>query len=133
MKKSGYLMQKKQEEAVMQYVQRRTMVRFMLDMITITLNDPQYMGNDAFGFDRIQRVLYGVQENCNTFFGALTTEPEADYYRAKMDGAIKRIVGNREGQFEPFEMRYPYVTEIQYTKEVRDAKPKKKRKTGGRK
>lgn len=86
------------------------------------------MGGDAFGFDRIRRVLDGMEEYCNAYFDALTDSAEADYCRAKLDEAIKRIVGDREGEFEPFEQRYKYIRKITYTKEARHVRPKKKRK-----
>lgn len=128
MGRNGYLMQKQRDEAGIMLMQQETTRRFMIDLITITLNDPQYMGGNAFGFDRIRRVIDGLQENYDAYFDALTVLPEADYYRAKLDEAIKRIVGDREGEFKPFEQRYEYIRKITYTKEVRHIRPKKKRK-----
>ena len=67
MSKNGYLMQKKRDEAAIMLVQQQTTWRFAIDMVTVTMNDQQYMGGKAFGFDRIRRVLDGMQENYDTF------------------------------------------------------------------
>lgn len=115
MGKNGYLMRQKEHDDNLKWAQQKTTRRFMIDLITVTLNDPQYMGSDAFGYDRIRRVIDGLQENYDAYFDALRMVPESDYYRAKLDEAILRIVRDRK-DFEPFEKRYPYLPEIKYTK-----------------
>lgn len=93
--------------------QTQTTSQFMIDILTITLNDKKFMGNDAFGYDRIRRIVDGMMENYDTYFDALTVGEEADYYRAKLDEALQRIIRDKE-EFQPFEERYSYIAELKY-------------------
>lgn len=115
MKKSGYIQKQKQQCIEMMTAQKLTTAQFMIDLFTVTLNDPAYMGSDAFGYDRIRRIIDGVRENYDAYFEAMTLSQEADYYRAKLDEALQRIIRGKE-DFQPFEQRYPYLPEIRYTK-----------------
>lgn len=62
---------------------------------------------------RLKRVLDAWGKKYDQFFDALTKNPEADYARAKMDAAMKAIVGNNQ-DFIPFEQRYQWLPEIRY-------------------
>lgn len=61
----------------------------MVDLFVIVLNDPQYIGKDVFGYERITLVLEGVADMYDLFFDALTLPTEADYMRSKMDETIR--------------------------------------------
>jgi len=115
MSKNGYLSRQKARDDAIKTAQTVTMAQFMIELMTVTLNDPKYMGGDAFGYDRIRRVADGMEENYDAYFDALTLGPEADYCRAKLDEALRRIIRGNE-EFKPFEQRYPYLPEIRYTK-----------------
>lgn len=115
MSKNGYLSRQKARDDAIKTAQTVTMAQFMIELMTVTLNDPKYMGGDAFGYDRIRRVADGMEENYDAYFDALTLGPEADYCRAKLDEALRRIIRDKE-EFKPFEQRYPYLPEIKYTK-----------------
>lgn len=115
MSKNGYLSRQKARDDAIKTAQTVTMTQYMIEIMTVTLNDPEYMGNDAFGYERIRRIADGMQKNYDTYFEALTLGTEADYYRSKPDEALRRIIRGKE-EFKPFEERYPYLPQIKYTK-----------------
>ena len=97
----------------MQDAIRQTYQQYMTDTLIPTLNDPEVMGKDVFGYVRLKRVLDAWGKKYDQFFDALTKNPEADYARAKMDAAMKAIVWNNQ-DFIPFEQRYQWLPEIRY-------------------
>lgn len=110
-KNNGYLQRKAQRELVIQQATRQTHEQYMIDMLIITLNDPAVMGKNVFGYLRIKKVLSAIGKNYDKYFPALTKDDEADYCRAKIDEAIKRICGD---EFVPFEQRYEFLRNITY-------------------
>lgn len=92
---------------------RQTFTQYMADMFILALNDPDVMGKDVFGYERIQRVIAGVGKNYDTYFDALTKTAEADYARSKLDIEIFRIMKG-SSDFKTFEQRYYYLPEIRY-------------------
>lgn len=115
MRKSGYLQRQKARDSVLHISDTETIAQYMVDMMTLALNDPKYMGGDAFGYDRIRRIVDGVQEYYNLYKNALIAGPEADYYREKIDEALKRIIKDKE-EFQDFEKRYVWIKKIKYKK-----------------
>ena len=109
MGKNGYLDRRKVRDDVMQDAIKQT------DMLILTLNDPEVMGKDVFGYKRLKKVLDAWGRYYDQFFDALTKNPEADYAREKMDAAMKHIVGTN-GDFIPFEQRYEWLPQITYGK-----------------
>lgn len=57
MGKNGYLERRKARDTVMQDAIRQTYQQYMTDMLILTLNDPEVMGKDVFGYKRLKRVL----------------------------------------------------------------------------
>lgn len=115
MGKNGYLARGKVRDDVMQDAIKQTYMQYMTDMLILTLNDPEVMGKDVFGYKRLKKVLDAWGRYYDQFFDALTKNPEADYAREKMDAAMKRIVGTN-GDFIPFEQRYEWLPQITYGK-----------------
>ena len=113
MGKNGYLEKRKVRDTVMQDAIRQTYQQYMTDTLILTLNDPEVMGKDVFGYIRLKRVLDAWGKYYDKYFDALTKNPEADYARAKMEAAMKAIVGNNQ-DFIPFEQRYQWLPEIRY-------------------
>jgi len=111
--RNGYLARREARDIAVQRATRQTFQQYMTDMFVMTPNDPEIMGKDVFGYERIDRIMKGVGKKYDYFFDALTKSPEADYCRAKIDEVIRRIMrGNPE--FKPFEQRYDYLPEIRY-------------------
>lgn len=107
-----YLAKQKARDKVLQDATRQTFQQYMTDTLILVLNDPDVMGKDTFGYERLKRVLDDWGKKYDLFFDALTTGPEADYAREKMDAAMRRII--KEPDFVPFEQRYDWLPEITY-------------------
>jgi hypothetical protein len=83
----------------------------MIDMIMVTLNDPDVMGKDVFGKKRITEVVLAVSKNFDKYHGALEKGPEADYYQDKLDDALGAFLGD---SLQPFETRYGWIKKQKY-------------------
>ena len=112
-KKNDFLARNKEKERLLQEATRQTFVQYMTDTLILTLNDPDVMGKDVFGYVRLKKVPDAWGKCYDQFFDALTKNDEADYARVKMDEAMKRICGET-GDFFPFEERYQWLPEIRY-------------------
>lgn len=62
---------------------------------------------------RLKRVQQGWGKKYDLYFDALTNGPEADYYRQKLDDALRQIVKDKQ-EFIPFEKRYDFLPQINY-------------------
>ena len=113
MAKNGYLARQKVRDGVLQDATRQTYQQYMTDTLILTLNDPEVMGKDVFGYKRLKKVLEAWGKCYDKYFDALTKNPEADYAREKMDRLMKQICGD-SGDFVPFEERYEWLPEITY-------------------
>lgn len=111
MRQSGYLKRRKARDSVMEDAIRQTYEQYMTDMLILTLNDPEIMGKDTFGYQRLKKVLDGWGKKYDLYFDALTKKPGADYAREKLDEAMKHIAGD-SGDFFPFQERYHWLPEI---------------------
>jgi hypothetical protein len=85
----------------------------IIDMMCLALNDPEIMGKDTFGHDRIMKVIQGINEYIDTYQKAWEKDDETDYYRAKMDEALQKISPNT---IDKFTDRYDYTPEYDYMK-----------------
>lgn len=112
-KRNGYLARQKVRDGVLQDATRQTYQQYMTDTLILTLNDPEVMGKDVFGYKRLKKVLEACGKCYDRYFDALTKNPEADYAREKMDRLMKQICGD-SGDFVPFEERYEWLPEITY-------------------
>ena len=86
----------------------------ILDMVSLVLRDPDIMGKDTFGKDRLLKVVQGVGEYIDKFQPAWDKTDDTDYYRAKMDAALAEAYG--EGMHDTFLKRYEYAPEFDYVK-----------------
>lgn len=86
----------------------------ILDMVTLVLRDPDIMGKDTFGKDRLVKVIQGVGEYIDTYQKAWEKDDETDYYRAKLDEALAQAYG--ESLHDSFLKRYEYAPEFDYMK-----------------
>ena len=112
-KRNGYLARQKVRDGVLQDATRQTYQQYMTDTLILTLNDPEVMGKDVFGYKRLKKVLEAWGKCYDRYFDAQTKNPEADYAREKMDRLMKQICGD-SGDFVPFEERYEWLPEITY-------------------
>lgn len=81
-------------------------------MVSLVLRDPDIMGKDVFGKERLLKVVKSIGEYIDTYQKAWEKDDETDYYRDKLDAILARIYG--EGMHDTFTKRYEYCTEFNY-------------------
>ena len=86
----------------------------ILDMVSLVLRDPDIMGKDIFGRDRLLKVIKGVGEYIDTYQKAWEKDDETDYYQKKMDEALAEAYG--ADLHDSFHKRYEYAPEYDYVK-----------------
>ena len=86
----------------------------IIDMMVLTLRDPEIMGKDIFGKDRLLKVVKGIEHYMDVFDQAFQATDETDYYRAKLDAALAEAFG--EGMHDTFLKRYEFAKEYDYVK-----------------
>ena len=86
----------------------------IIDMVSLVLRDPDIMGRDTFGKDRLLKVVMGIGEYIDTYEKAWLKDDETDYYRAKLDDALAEAYG--EGLHDSFLQRYEFAPEFDYMK-----------------
>ena len=86
----------------------------IMDMVSLVLRDPDIMGKDIFGKDRLLKVVKGVSEYIDTYEKAWMKDDETDYYRVKLDDALSEAYGGMLA--DSFLIRYPYAPEYDYQK-----------------
>ena len=86
----------------------------IMDMLSIVLRDPDIMGKDTFGAERLLKVAKGIGEYIDEFQPAWEKTDETDYYRAKLDAKLAEAYGH--GMHDTFLKRYEYAPEYDYTK-----------------
>lgn len=106
MGKNGFLERQQQRQDALMQAQKETYIQFMADMLSITLNDPEWVGKDVFGGKRLKKVLEGVSANFDKFHGALEKNPEADYVQTRLDERLKEIYAE---DFQPCRVRYDWL------------------------
>ena len=114
MKPNNALLARQQaKEKVLQQATAETYQQFMADTLMLTLNDPEVMGKDTFGYERLKKVAEGWSRYMDQFHPALTGSPDADYLQIKLDEGIRRIMrGSKD--FLPFEQRYNWIPKVEY-------------------
>ena len=86
----------------------------ILDCVSLVLRDPEIMGKDIFGKDRLLKVVKGVGKYIDLYQKAWEKDDETDYYRAKLDAALAEAYG--EGLHDSFLQRYEFSPEFDYNK-----------------
>lgn len=86
----------------------------ILDMMSLVLRDPDIMGKDTFGKDRLLKVVKGIGEYIDKFQPAWEKNDDTDYYRAKLDANLAEAYG--EGLYDTFDKRYEFAPEFDYMK-----------------
>ena len=86
----------------------------VLDMMVLALRDPEIIGKDIFGKDRLLKVLKGIEKYMDAFDQAFQATDETDYYRTKLDAALADAFG--EGMHDTFSQRYEYCRDYDYVR-----------------
>ena len=114
MGKNGYLEKQKALKSGFFEAGLRSGRQQILDMVSLVLRDPDIMGKDTFGKDRLIKVVKGVGEYIDTYQKAWERDDETDYYRAKLDEALAQAYG--ESLHDSFLQRYEFAPEYDYFK-----------------
>lgn len=91
----------------------RTGRQQIMDMLSLVLNDPEYVGKDIFGKGRLLKVAEGVGVYLHYYRLAWAKHDEADYYRDKLDKALAEVYGKNLS--DSFMERYETALEYDYT------------------
>ena len=86
----------------------------ILDMLSLVLRDPDIMGKDTFGKDRLIKIVVGIKDYIDTYQMAWEKDDETDYYRFKLDEALEQAYG--EKLHDSFLERYQFAPEFDYFK-----------------
>ena len=86
----------------------------IIDMVSLVLRDPEIMGKDTFGKDRLLKIVMGIGEYIDKFQPAWEKTDETDYYQAKLDAALAEAYG--DGLHDSFHKRYEVAPEYDYMK-----------------
>ena len=86
----------------------------IIDMMSLVLRDPDIMGKDTFGKDRLLKVLQGISRYIDEYHKAWEKDDETDYYRAKLDDALADAYG--EALHDTFLARYDFAPEYDYNR-----------------
>ena len=86
----------------------------ILDLASLVLRDPEIMGKDTFGKERLIKVVKGVGAYIDFYQKAWEKDEETDYYRSKLDAALAEAYG--EGLHDSFLQRYEFAPEFDYVK-----------------
>ena len=85
------------------------------DYLCLVLNDPDVMGKDVFGANRLHKIHEEMKKLDKIFSEAFVGGQESDYYQEKMDARLIKIFG----KIDPFKVRYPFLKDWNYNKPLR--------------
>ena len=84
----------------------------MWDYIQLTLRDPDVMGKDTFGKERLEKIFEHLKFLADRYHICFTDDKEADYYQEELDGLLRPGCD----EFYPFYERYPQLKKLGYDK-----------------
>lgn len=85
----------------------------IVDYMTIALRDPNVVGRDIFGRERIVKIIAAIEALDREFADAYTVEAEADHLQDKLDRKLREVYGD---DLVPFRVRQPHVVQPRYHK-----------------
>lgn len=85
----------------------------IMDYMTIALRDPNVVGNDIFGRERILKVFAAIEALDKEFADAYAVEAESDYLQEKLDQKLREVYGD---ELVPFHVRQPHIKQPGYKK-----------------
>ena len=113
MPKNDYLRKRQEMNQGFLDVGEQLGMQKMWDFMQIALRDPDVMGKDIFGQQRLKKLFLKLKELADEFSVAYADDKEADYYQEKLDDALRGIWGD---EFQTFFERYPYIKQYGYQK-----------------
>ena len=86
----------------------------IIDCVSLVLRDPEIMGKDIFGKDRLLKVVNGIGKYIDLYQKAWEKDDETDYYREKLDAALVEAYGQE--LHDSFLVRYEFAPEFDYNR-----------------
>ena len=84
----------------------------IIDCVSLVLRDPEIVGRDVFGKDRLLKVVKGIGDYIDKYNLAWQKHDDTDYYRAKLDDALAEAYG--DNLHDSFLERYQFAPEFNY-------------------
>lgn len=113
MGKNNYLERQAQVQQKFLEVGEKMGMQKMWDYVQTQLRNPEIVGKDIFGRERLEKLFQGCSEAADHFHTAFTEDVEADYVQEELDALLREIW---EDDLSPFYERYPYLKQIKYDK-----------------
>lgn len=90
-----------------------TGIQYNNDVYQTVLNDPDVMGKDVFGRNRMLKIHRAVEAMSDEYVFCMhpATDPEADVWQERLDNKLKKVWGD---MLMPFSARYPHLVETSY-------------------
>ena len=114
MGKNDFLARQKQRDRMFLDVGLQCGRQQIIDMVSLVLRDPEIMGKDTFGKDRLMKVVNGIGDYIDKYNPAWQKSDESDYYQKKLDDALAEAYGDE--LHDSFHKRYEYAPEFDYGK-----------------
>lgn len=87
-------------------------IQFNSDLYHMVLNDPDVMGKDTFGAERLRKIHRAVEAATEYYDPVLNSKhPECDVFREHMDRKLRKIW---KDELTTFEKRYDELAECSY-------------------
>lgn len=112
-KQNSYMAKKRATERAFFDAGLQMVRQQIIDMVCLVLHDPEVMGKDIFGKDRLNKVVADIGKKIDYFFLAWVKHDETDYWREKLDDALAEAFGD-ESVKDSFLKRYEYSPEFDY-------------------
>lgn len=106
--KNAYAQELKKKREIHEFLLKQWTCQVCLDAMSLALNDPEVMGKDTFGKERLTRLGEGFNKYFDQIYPALTKNEKASYLRVKVDQRLRQILGD---EFLTWENRYEGWTE----------------------
>ena len=86
----------------------------IIDVVSLVLRDPEIMGKDTFGKERLLKVVKGIGDYIDTYNLAWQKHDDTDYWRDKLDAGLAEAYG--DNLHDSFLERYEFAPEYDYVK-----------------
>lgn len=104
-KQNAYLAKKQQERIARDMVVTGWARQEVFDALTLVLHDPEVMGKDIFGEERLNKLCVALNDKVNEIRPGLSNQANASHVRRQVDDELRKICKN---SFVPWEERYIY-------------------------
>lgn len=112
MAKNGYLQKRQAINQGFLDAGEQMGMQKMWDYIQLTLRDPDVMGKDTFGKERLEKIYKHLKVLADRYHICFTDDKEADYYQEQLDTQLRTACD----EFYTFYERYPQLKKLGYDK-----------------